>query len=225
MDISQSLQQVAVMGLPVLTAITLHEVAHGWAARSCGDRTAEAAGRLSLNPISHVDPMGTVVVPGVLLLLGAPFLFGWAKPVPVNPNRFRHYRADWVKVAAAGPAANFAMALLWGLLMVAVVHLSAGLPIGEVYREWLLQMASFGVLFNIVIAVFNLLPIPPLDGGRVLTNLLPPRSALVGLLERIEPYGLYVVLALAATGVLGALISGPVAVIDALYESLLSLLL
>lgn len=222
MDTQQALQQVAIMGLPVLTAITLHEVAHGWAARSCGDRTAEAQGRLSLNPISHVDPVGTVLVPGVLLVLGAPFLFGWAKPVPVNPNRFKHYRADWVKVAAAGPAANFLMALLWGLLGVLVLHLGMTGP--SVYGEWLLQMADFGVLFNIVIAVFNLLPIPPLDGGRVLTNLLPPRSTLVGLLDRIEPWGLYLVLALSATGLLGALIGGPVAIVSALYQTLFSLL-
>ena len=106
MDLIQILQNVAVMGLPILTAITLHEVAHGWAARSCGDRTAEAQGRLSLNPINHVDPVGTVILPGLLLLSGAPFLFGWAKPVPVDPSRFKHYRADWVKVAAAGPAAE-----------------------------------------------------------------------------------------------------------------------
>ena len=210
------------MGLPVLTSITLHEVAHGWAARSCGDRTAEAQGRLSLNPLSHVDPMGTVIVPGILLLLGAPFLFGWAKPVPVNPNRFKHYRADWVKVAAAGPAANFAMALLWGLLGVLVLHLGI-LGLG-VYSQWLLEMAEFGVLFNIVIAVFNLLPIPPLDGGRVLTNLLPPRNGLVSLLERVEPWGLYIVLALAATGLLGSIIGGPVALVSALYQWLFALL-
>ena len=225
MDINQVLQQVAVMGLPVLTAITLHEVAHGWVARSCGDRTAEAQGRLSLNPITHVDPVGTVAVPGFLLLIGAPFLFGWAKPVPVNPNRFRHYRADWVKVAAAGPAANFLMALLWGLLVVAAVRLNGQGPSDNVYLDWWVRMGSFGVLFNIVIAVFNLLPIPPLDGGRDLTNLLPPGSALARGLDRVEPWGVYLVLALLATGVLGKLIDGPVSFINGLYDSLLSLLL
>ena len=210
MDFNSILQQVAVMALPVLTAITLHEVAHGWAARRCGDRTAEAQGRLSLNPLRHVDPMGTVLVPGVLLLLGAPFLFGWAKPVPVNPNRFRHYRQDWVKVAAAGPASNLVMALLWGLLLVAVVRLfGAGLD-AQPYGRWLAAMSQFGLQFNVVLAVFNLLPSPPLDGGRVLTNLLPPRSALVKVLEAITPYGLFIVMGLVATRLLGVLISPPI---------------
>ncbi len=222
MDLNEILLKIAVMGLPILTAITLHEVAHGWAARSCGDRTAEAQGRLSLNPIKHVDPMGTVIVPGLLLLLGAPFLFGWAKPVPVNPNRFKHYRADWVKVAAAGPLANFAMALAWGAVGIITLHLATG-NAGNIYADWLLQMSDFGVVFNIVIAVFNLIPIPPLDGGRVLTNLLPARNALAQALDKVEPFGLYIVMALAATGVLGALIGTPVALISGLYQALFSL--
>jgi Zn-dependent protease len=222
MDLNQILLKIAVMGLPILTAITLHEVAHGWAARSCGDRTAEAQGRLSLNPINHVDPMGTVIVPGLLLLLGAPFLFGWAKPVPVNPNRFKHYRADWVKVAAAGPLANFAMALAWGAVGVVTLHVATG-DAGNIYADWLLQMSDFGVVFNIVIAVFNLIPIPPLDGGRVLTNLLPARNALAQALDKVEPFGLYIVLALAVTGLLGAVIGTPVALISGLYQALFSL--
>lgn len=222
MDLDQILLKIAVMGLPILTAITLHEVAHGWAARACGDRTAEAQGRLSLNPINHVDPMGTIIVPGLLLLLGAPFLFGWAKPVPVNPNRFKHYRADWVKVAAAGPMSNFAMALGWGVVGVITLHLASG-SVGNAYADWLLQMSDFGVVFNIVIAVFNLIPIPPLDGGRVLTNLLPARNALAQGLDKLEPFGLYIVMALAATGVLGAVIGTPVALISGLYQALFSL--
>ncbi|MEY4375981.1 MAG: hypothetical protein RJB26_531 [Pseudomonadota bacterium] len=220
MDLDQILLKIAVMGLPILTAITLHEVAHGWAARACGDRTAEAQGRLSLNPINHVDPVGTIVVPGLLLLLGAPFLFGWAKPVPVNPNRFTNYRADWVKVAVAGPMSNFAMALGWGLVGIASLHLVPG---DSVYGEWLFQMSNFGVLFNIVIAVFNLIPIPPLDGGRVLTNLLPSRNALAQALDKVEPFGLYIVMALAATGLLGVVISKPVDLVLGLYQALFSL--
>ena len=223
MDLNQILQNVAVMGLPILTAITLHEVAHGWAARSCGDRTAEARGRLSLNPINHVDPVGTVILPGLLLLSGAPFLFGWAKPVPVDPSRFKHYRADWVKVAAAGPAANFTMALLWGLLGVLTLQLAMNTG-GNIYAEWLLKMANFGVLFNIVIGVFNLLPIPPLDGGRVLVNLLPPRNGFAQVLDKVEPWGLYLVMGLAVTGLLGAIIGRPVNFISSVYASLFSLL-
>lgn len=223
MDLNQILQNVAVMGLPILTAITLHEVAHGWAARSCGDRTAEAQGRLSLNPINHVDPVGTVILPGLLLLSGAPFLFGWAKPVPVDPSRFKHYRADWVKVAAAGPAANFTMALLWGLLGVLTLQLAMNTG-GNIYAEWLLKMANFGVLFNIVIGVFNLLPIPPLDGGRVLVNLLPPRNGFARVLDKVEPWGLYLVMGLAVTGLLGAIIGRPVNFISGVYASLFSLL-
>jgi len=223
MDLNQILQNVAVMGLPILTAITLHEVAHGWAARSCGDRTAEAQGRLSLNPINHLDPVGTVILPGLLLLSGAPFLFGWAKPVPVNPSRFKHYRADWVKVAAAGPAANFTMALLWGLLGVLTLQLAMNTG-GNIYAEWLLKMANFGVLFNIVIAVFNLLPIPPLDGGRVLANLLPPRNGFAQLLDKVEPWGPYIVMGLALTGLLGGVIGRPVDFISSLYAALFSML-
>ena len=223
MDLNQILPKIAVMGLPILTAITLHEVAHGWAARSCGDRTAEAQGRLSLNPINHVDPMGTIIVPGLLLLVGAPFLFGWAKPVPVNPSRFKHYRAEWVKVAAAGPLANFAMALLWGLLGVLTLHVAMG-DGGSVYVEWLLKMAKFGVWYNILLAVFNLIPIPPLDGGRVLTNLLPARNGLAQALDKVEPWGLYIVMGLALTGLLGVVIGRPVDFISSVYAALFSVL-
>lgn len=185
------LYAVSIGAIPVLCAITLHEVAHGWAARACGDRTAEAQGRLSLNPLAHVDPIGTVLLPGLMLLLGAPFLFGWAKPVPVNPRGLRDPRWGMVKVAAAGPGANLAMAILWALLGVALTH--GG--IGGTAALWLYRMASVGVQWNLWLAAFNLLPILPLDGGRVLANSLPA-GAVRQFLERLEPYGFMIVIGL-----------------------------
>jgi Zn-dependent protease len=197
MDFNVFLRAISIGAIPLICAITLHEVAHGWAAKLCGDRTAEAQGRLSLNPLNHVDPIGTLLLPAVLLLLGSPFLFGWAKPVPINPRALRDPRWDMVKVAAAGPAANVAMAILW-VLSINVAR-SGVLPPGA--SLWLVEMARMGVMANIWLAAFNLLPILPLDGGRVVANSLPAGQLRTGM-ERLEPYGFAIVLGLSYIGVL-----------------------
>jgi Zn-dependent protease len=191
MDLEGILYKVSIGAIPILFAITLHEVAHGWTARRFGDRTAEAQGRLSLNPLKHVDPVGTVLVPGILLLFSSGFLFGWAKPVPVVPRNLRNPRRDMAWVSAAGPAVNFAMAFAWAVVGAVAANgwFGTGSP-----AEWVLAMASVGLFFNVLLALFNLLPIPPLDGGRVAISLLPAGPARA--LERIEPYGFFIVLGL-----------------------------
>jgi Zn-dependent protease len=196
LDLTDFLRKISIYSIPVLFAITLHEVAHGWVARYFGDRTAEMLGRLSLNPLRHIDPVGTVIVPGFLLAIGGP-LFGWAKPVPVATKSLRHPRRAMILVAAAGPLANLAMACLWCAVLGGIVRVTGNATL--IY--WIAQMAQAGIVINVVLAIFNLLPIPPLDGGRVLAGLLP--SAWSAKLEKVEPVGLFLVLGLSAFGMLG----------------------
>ena len=166
-------------------------------AKLCGDRTAFALGRLSLNPLKHIDPFGTLVLPGLLLLMGSPFLFGWAKPVPVNPGRLRDPRWDMVKVAVAGPGANVVMAVIW----VVIAMVTVKLHIGGTFSLWVVEMSRWGVMANIFLAAFNLLPLLPLDGGRVLANSLPAGSFRTSF-EKLEPYGFFIVLGLSYLGLL-----------------------
>lgn len=199
-------QLIAVAILPLIFAITVHEVAHGWVAKHFGDPTAQRLGRLTLNPIKHIDPVGTVLVPGLLLILGG-FIFGWAKPVPVTWENLRHPKRDMAIVAAAGPAANLLMALIWAVILRIGVMLGpsswAGIPMQ--------YMGEFGIQINVVLMVLNLIPLPPLDGGRVAVGLLPGPWAWQ--LARIEPFGFFILLALLATGVLSAIISPPINII------------
>ncbi|WP_334153905.1 site-2 protease family protein [Tepidimonas sp.] len=197
MDLAQIIQTVAIYALPVLFAITVHEAAHGYAARHFGDSTAERLGRITLNPMRHIDPIGTIAMPLLLYFATAgAFLFGYAKPVPVNFGRLRHPKRDTVWVALAGPAANLAQAIAWaaaGYLLVAL----------DVQEPFFNGMARAGVLVNLVMFAFNLFPLPPLDGGRILVGLLPMRPAMT--LSRVEPYGFFIVLALVVTGVVSTL--------------------
>jgi Zn-dependent protease len=217
MDLASLLTNLSIGAIPIVFAITMHEVAHGWVAKYFGDHTAEAQGRLSLNPIRHIDLVGTVLVPALLLLFSSPFLFGWAKPVPVNPRFLRNPRGNMVWVSAAGPAANLAMAIVWAFLMM----LSQNVDIG-IAGQWLQSMAAVGIFINVLLAVFNMLPIPPLDGGQLLTNLLP-RGTLTSMLEAIAPFGLFIVLGLLVTRMLGPLISGPVNYLQGLLVTIFRL--
>ena len=194
MDIAQLIQTVALYAIPVIFSITLHEAAHGYAARHFGDNTAWALGRVSLNPMKHIDPMGTIVLPLVLYFAtSGAFLFGYAKPVPVNFSRLRAPKRDMIWVALAGPGANFVQAVLWGIGL----YLLQGAGVSE---PFFLKMCQGGVLVNVVMFVFNLFPVPPLDGGRILVGLLPWRQAVA--VSRIEPWGFYIVMALVLTKVI-----------------------
>ena len=205
-DFVQIFTTLVVVLPPLIFAITLHEVAHGWVAKQFGDPTALIAGRITLNPVKHVDPLGTIVVPLVLYFLSmGQMAFGWAKPVPVAFNNLNNPRRDMILVAAAGPGSNILMATLWALLPTIAFPL---MTLNEGLVELLLRMSEFGIRINVILAVFNMLPIPPLDGGRVLAGLLPPRQAMV--LDKIEPYGFFVVIGLWYFGVLNYVIIPPI---------------
>lgn len=198
-----TLEALSIWILPLLFAITLHEVAHGWMARYLGDPTADQQGRLSLNPIKHIDPVGTLLVPLILFFLGG-FVFGWAKPVPVNISRLNSPKRDMAIVAVAGPAANLVMALLWALL----AKLGTGLyPSNEWIAIPLISMGQVGISINLILMILNLFPVPPLDGGRVLAGVLPDKLA-YGLI-RLEPFGLFIVLGLLVAGLLSQVLVPP----------------
>jgi Zn-dependent protease len=190
-------QKIAVLALPILFAITVHEAAHGWMAKRLGDRTAEMLGRVSLNPLKHIDPIGTILVP-LLVFFMSGFVFGWAKPVPVNYRNLHNPRRDSALVALAGPGANLFMALLWALAILLGIALLESI---QWFAVPLILMGVAGVLFNTVLMALNLLPILPLDGGRVLSALLPPKMAQA--YSGLEGYGLIIVVILLATGLLG----------------------
>jgi Zn-dependent protease len=197
MDIANLIQTIALYALPVLFAITVHEAAHGYAARHFGDNTAYLQGRVTLNPFKHIDPIGTIAMPLLLYFAtSGAFLFGYAKPVPVNFAALRNPKRDMIWVALAGPASNFAQAIIWALMLV----LLAGLNVEE---PFFVKMAQAGILVNLVMWAFNLFPLPPLDGGRILVGILPWKQAQA--VSRLEPWGFFIVMGLVLAGVVGAL--------------------
>ncbi len=207
-----TVQFAAIAILPLLFGITLHEVAHGWVAKHLGDKTALMMGRLTLNPIKHIDPLGTIIVPGLMMLAGGA-IFGWAKPVPVTWQNLKDPKRDMALVALAGPMANLGMAFLWALIarvgvMLASTSQWASIP--------MIYMGYIGIQLNLVLMVLNLLPLPPLDGGRVMTSLLP--GPLAYRFSRIEPYGFFILIALLMSGILWKVLGPPVAVLVDLFS-------
>jgi Zn-dependent protease len=196
MDSTNIIQNILIYALPVLLAITVHEAAHGYAARHYGDNTAYVMGRITLNPLKHIDPIGTILMPLLLIFVGSPFLFGYAKPVPVQFGNLRNPKRDMIWVALAGPGSNLVMALIWGI----VFYLLKGAGIVE---PFFLKMAQGGILVNAVMFAFNLFPLPPLDGGRILVGLLPYKQA--HLVSRVEPWGFFIVMGLVIAGVINAI--------------------
>ncbi len=190
-----SIQAIAINAIPLIFAITIHEAAHGYAARFFGDNTAYMLGRVSINPLKHIDPVGTLLIPLMLILASSPFLIGYAKPVPVNFGRLRNPRIDSIWVALAGPGSNFAQALIWAAILILLIG-------SGVDERFLLAMSQAGITWNLVLLVFNLFPLPPLDGGRILSSLLPARQSIA--FGRLEPWGFFIVLGLVFTGIIGS---------------------
>jgi len=215
MDELTLVQKIVVWVIPVIFAITVHEVAHGWVAKLCGDKTAWMLGRLTLNPIKHIDLVGSIVVPG-LMLATTGFVFGWAKPVPVMTRNLRNPKRDMALVAIAGPAANFLMALGWVLF----IRLAVFINITE-YSMPMIYVGIAGVMINIVVGLLNLLPIPPLDGSRIVSWLLPTQWERY--YQYIERYGFFILIALMMTDVLGDILGAPIGFVKAFYFSLAGL--
>ncbi|WP_299071323.1 site-2 protease family protein [Accumulibacter sp.] len=211
------IQAIAIAALPVILAITLHEAAHGYAARHFGDPTAWQQGRITANPLKHIDLVGTIIVPGIILLLSTGgILFGWAKPVPVDFSRLRHPKSDMLWVAAAGPGANLAMLLFWALVM----KLAWLLPL-NFFSLPMARMAEVGMSVNIALMVLNLFPLPPLDGGRIAVSLLP--RAVAWRFAQIERFGFPILLVLLFTGVLGSLLTPVMRLVGGMVEMLFQL--
>jgi Zn-dependent protease len=216
MDELTFIQRIVVWVLPVVFAITVHEVAHGWVAKKYGDNTASLLGRLTLNPVKHIDLLGTIIIPGLLLLSFTGFIFGWAKPVPVDPRNFKNPKTDMAIVALAGPVSNFLMAIAWALIarLGVVIELEAiSLP--------LIYMGVAGISINLVLGLINLIPIPPLDGSRIVTGLLPNKLAYQ--YNRFERFGFLFLLFLLWSGGLGYLLGYPMFVVQKLFFTLAGL--
>lgn len=205
MTFASAMQLIAIAAIPLIFAITVHEVAHGWVASKLGDTTALMLGRITLNPAKHIDPIGTIVFP-IITILFTGFMFGWAKPVPVNFNNLKKPRRDMILVAIAGPFTNLLMAFIWGAIakLSLLISVSGAHPILKVTATFIHLSSQFGILINIVFMFLNLIPIPPLDGSRVVSAILPPGMA--SAYEKIEPFGIWILLALLIFGVLGMIL-------------------
>ncbi|MGR9053296.1 MAG: site-2 protease family protein [Gammaproteobacteria bacterium] len=216
MDNLSLVQRIIVWSIPVIFAITGHEVAHGWVAKKYGDKTAWMLGRLTLNPMKHIDPIGTLLIPGILLLTGTGFIFGWAKPVPVDARHFKNPRHDMAIVALAGPMANMLMAVAWVL----VVRFGIVLDV-EFFSKPLIASGIAGISINLVLALINLLPVPPLDGSRIVSGILPPRWAWQ--YNKLEQYGMIILLILLFSGALRAILEDPMFIAQKLFFDLAGL--
>ena len=215
MDELSAIQRIVVWILPVIFAITVHEVAHGWVAKKYGDNTASKLGRLTLNPIKHVDLLGTVIVPGLLLMTGTGFIFGWAKPVPVDASNFKRPLQDMAVVALAGPVSNLIMAFIWALIIRLGIFIGTS---AEAISLPLIYTGVAGISINLVLAIINLLPIPPLDGSRILTGILPNYWAWQ--YNRLERYGFILLLVLLYTKILNVILEYPLFIAQKLFFSI-----